>query len=243
MRLNHTRRSLWLGMVVKRLRLAILVLLALGGAVVVFFNWQRTVRESRSRAEEAPNTGRFVRISDGAIYIQETGVASNRPILFIHGTGAWSELWRDTLDRCPALGQYCVAIDVPPFGFSELVDESHYTRVEQATRILDLMQRLRPNAQYTLVGHSFGAGPTVEAVMRDPSHVRALVVVDGALGIDSAYGVPGFVSAVFSQRLVRNGLLSTLVTNPLLTRCATTLPNLPPHRTSSATLVCGGAGG
>jgi pimeloyl-ACP methyl ester carboxylesterase len=187
-------------------------------AILLFFTWQRSQRETRSRADAAPKSGRFIKISDGEIYIQETGTVSDRPVLFIHGVGAWSELWRETLDQCPFHGSYCIALDLPPFGFSEVVTESRYTRVDQSKRILELMQQVNPAAQFTLVGHSFGAGPTVEAVMRDPSHVSALVIVDGALGIDVPAGNPGPVAALFSSRTVRNAVISAAVTNPMFTK-------------------------
>ena len=209
---------MFLGRILKGILLVILLLFALILVLLTLANWQRSMRETQSRAEAAPRNGRFIRISDGEIFIQETGTVDDRPVLFIHGTGAWSELWRETLDQCPAFGQYCIGIDVPPFGFSAVDGGSQYTRVDQARRILELMQQVRPRATFTLVGHSFGAGPTVEAVMRDPSHVGALVVVDGALGIDDPPSGPGPINAILSSRIVRNSILSAVVTNPLFTK-------------------------
>src|SRR5438046_2593908 len=96
--------------------IAIVLLFTLILSALLFFNWQRSIRETQSRAEAAPKSGRFIKISDGEMYIQETGTASDKPILFVHGAGAWSELWRETLDRCPLLGHYCIGLDLPPFG-------------------------------------------------------------------------------------------------------------------------------
>jgi alpha-beta hydrolase superfamily lysophospholipase len=157
------------GSFLKGVTIVILALIALVLATVVFFNWQRTLRETQRRDDAAPKSGRFVTVSDGEIYVQETGTASDRPILFIHGVGAWSELWRETLDQCPPRGLYCIGLDLPPFGFSEVAEGAHYTRVDQAKRIVEVMRQIDPGATFTLVGHSFGAGPTVEAVMRDSS--------------------------------------------------------------------------
>jgi pimeloyl-ACP methyl ester carboxylesterase len=188
------------------------------GATLEYFDWQRNIREAASRSEAAPTNGRFVSVSDGVLYIQEAGTVSDQPVLFIHGVGAWSELWRETLDQCQAHDLYCIGVDLPPFGFSEIAPGSHYDRVSQSRRILELMRQLHPQAPFALVGHSFGAGPTVEAVMRDPTQVRALVIVDGALGIDQSSGDPGLLGALVSQRSVRNKILSATVTNPMLSK-------------------------
>ena len=59
-----------------RTTVLILALLVLVIGVGAFFNWQRSLRETRSSAEAAPTSGRFVKISDGEIYIQETGAVS-----------------------------------------------------------------------------------------------------------------------------------------------------------------------
>lgn len=185
---------------------------------ITFFSIQRGFRETKNRSEVAPKNGRFIQISDGKIFIQETGVMNDTPVLFIHGTGAWSELWRGTLDRCAEFNLYCIAVDLPPFGFSEITSGSSYSRLSQAKRITELLKTLNPKAKYTLVGHSFGAGPTVESLMEDGSQVSRLVIVDGALSIDPIHKDVGIVDRVFAHRFVRNTILSSVVTNPLFTK-------------------------
>ena len=75
--------------------------------------------ESETREEAAPSTGRFVQAGDVELYIQEMGPADGPAILFIHGTAAWSEFWRETMTQLADAGFHCVAIDIPPFGFSQ----------------------------------------------------------------------------------------------------------------------------
>src|SRR3954469_18659655 len=116
------------GNILRGFLIVILLLLAFMLAVFLYFGWQRSIRETQKREDVAPQNGRFIKISDGQIYIQETGTVSDKPVLFIHGAGAWSELWRATLDQCQPHGLYCIALDVPPFGFSEVAESAHYTR-------------------------------------------------------------------------------------------------------------------
>ena len=54
-------------------------------AVILFFTIQANLRESKTRHEAAPSTGRFVQAGDVELYIQEMGPANGQPILFIHG--------------------------------------------------------------------------------------------------------------------------------------------------------------
>ncbi len=86
----------------------------------------------------------------------------------------------------------------------------------------------------TLVGHSFGAGPTVETVLRHPQKVRGLVLVAGALGISDgpASDPEGALAWVLDQPWLRDTLVATTATNPLLTR---TLLATMLHRKEQAT--------
>jgi pimeloyl-ACP methyl ester carboxylesterase len=137
-------------------------------------------------------------------------------VLFIHGMGAWSELWRPTLTATAAAGFRAVAMDLPPFGFSERPVASAYGRQAQARRILGVIDALGAG-QATLVGHSFGGGPTMEAVLLEPRRVRALALADAAVGLDAEPG-GGAAAVVLRARPLRSTLVATTVTNPLLTR-------------------------
>src|SRR5215212_2230207 len=84
-----------------------------------------------------------------------------------------------------------VAMDVPPFGYSErLRGAESYGREKQARRIVAVLDALGIG-QVSLVGHSVGARPTIEAAAAIPSRVRSLVLVDPALGF-AAEGPPRF---------------------------------------------------
>lgn len=179
------------------------------------------LRESKSRVAAAPAGGRFVPGGDVEIMVQEAGPADGPPVLLVHGTGAWSAIWRPTLDTLAAAGYRAIAIDLPPFGFSERPRLPQYDDSSQAKRILAVLDALGVQ-QVTLVGHSFGASPTVEAVLRAQDRVRLLVLVDAALS-PSAPGTataqaPAPVRAIVSTPLIRDPLIAATMTNPLLTR-------------------------
>jgi pimeloyl-ACP methyl ester carboxylesterase len=197
------------------------VLVAAVAVAVAAASW----RESCPRAALAPATGRFVRAHDLDLYIQEVGPVSGQVVLLVHGTGAWSEIWRSTLDRLAAAGYRGIAVDMPPFGFSEQPATGDYTTATQGRRLAALVETL--GGPVVLVGHSFGARATVEAAMLAPERLRALVLVDAALGLHDANGEPvepatddgpTAVSTVLGIAPVRHGLVAATVTNPLLSR-------------------------
>lgn len=109
-------------------------------------------------------------------------------------------------------------MDLPPFGYSERPPRSTYGRQHQARRVLGVIDALGVS-RATLVGHSFGAGPTMEAVLLAPHRVRALVLADAAIGLDSSEDGTGTVPAVLLRvRPLRNAIVAATITNPLLTR-------------------------
>jgi pimeloyl-ACP methyl ester carboxylesterase len=181
-----------------------------------FFRGQAAFREQHPASDLAPPDGRFVTAGADRIFVQTAGPDSGPPIIFLHGTGAWSELWRSTLDAVGNAGYRAIAIDLPPFGFSDRPADRRYGRADQARRIIGVLDGLGIR-RAVLVGHSFGGGPTLEAALRAPDRVEALVLADPAIGLDDPSEGGGAAAAVLSVRPLRNALLSATVTNPLFT--------------------------
>ena len=203
-----------LGRLSVRLILALIVLIVLA---LSFFTVQAARRERRSPSEVAPSTGRFLALDGDRVFVQITGPETGVPVVFTHGMGAWSELWRGTLDSVGEAGFRAIAIDLPPFGFSDRPANRRYGCADQASRIVGVLDALRIR-RAVFVGHSFGGGPTLEAALRSRDRVQALVLADPAVDFDEAAADRGVVDSLVSIRPLRNILLSATVTNPLFTR-------------------------
>jgi pimeloyl-ACP methyl ester carboxylesterase len=203
---------------VRRALVAILfVLTAIPAVILVGFRVAAARRETLPASAAAPTSGRFVQAADVEMYVQEAGPSSGAPVLFVHGTGAWSEIWRQTLDTLAAAGYHAVAIDLPPFGYSERPTSARYDDEAQARRILGVISALKLE-RVTLVGHSFGARPTMEAFFLDDWRIAQLVLVDAALGLDTTAAGPGVaVRAALAIRPLRNAIVSATLTNPRMT--------------------------
>jgi pimeloyl-ACP methyl ester carboxylesterase len=198
--------------VLRRLIKILLVLVLLAIAAVASFRVTASLRETATREELAPASGRLVQTSSGSMFLQEKGPAGGTPVVLIHGTAAWSELWRATIDALAAGGFHVIALDMPPFGFSDRPGD--YTRARQAERINDVLEKLQA-APAIIVGHSFGAGAATEFAMRYRQRSRALVLVDAALGLTAQQGE---APTLLRPKWIREVLVSLTITNPLATK-------------------------
>ncbi len=190
------------------------------GAALLVASWAARQREVEDPRAAGPAGGRFVAGGDVELFVQETGPRDGVPVVLIHGTGAWSETWRGSMDALGAAGFRAIALDLPPFGYSERPASGDYSKRAQAARIVALLDGLGVD-RAILVGHSFGGGPTVEAALRAPERTRGLVLVDAALGIRAADVEPPTLSplarGVLAVGPVRQGLVAGLLTNPAMT--------------------------
>jgi pimeloyl-ACP methyl ester carboxylesterase len=204
--------------VVTWLKWIIIALIGIALVVLVGFRIFALLREKKTIAEAAPSTGKFISLAGENMFIQEVGNETDPAMLFIHGTGAWSETWRDTMNVVAHAGFRAIALDMPPFGFSELPNDNSYSRQDQAKRIEGVLNALNVN-KVILVGHSYGAGATVEAAMNMPERVQALILVDAALGIGATSTEQSFLLATTLKiKPFRNALVATTLSNPLFTR-------------------------
>jgi 2-hydroxymuconate-semialdehyde hydrolase len=132
--------------------------------------------------------------------------------------GAWSGLWRPVLEPLAAKGIRCVAVDMPPFGFSQRPSDASYGRRAQARRLWGLVDALGAR-RASLIGHSFGAGSVVEAALSRPERVSSLVLLAPALRLGAPARRPlPFFEKLLSFRLIREVFISATLANPILSR-------------------------
>ena len=216
---------------------ALIVLLISSIFVLAGFRIAAARREIYSRSEAAPSTGHFYRAADVQMFVQEDGPLDGPPVVLIHGTGAWSEIWRGTMHALATAGYRAIALDMPPFGYSTRPASHDYSDSAQARRILGTLDSLRVK-RVTFVGHSFGGRPTMEATFMAPERVSRLVLVDAALDLMRGCGAEGqrscgttnagrtsatdttgsrLVRTVLGTRLTRNMVVASTLSNPHLT--------------------------
>ena len=215
---------LMMGRIFKMTVSLVAVLLLIITGLLVLFTVQAGNRERETSRQSAPPTGHFVPMGEVEIFVQEMGPANGPTVLFVHGTGAWSEMWREPMVALAAAGYRSIAIDMPPFGFSERPLPPRYSSHDQARRIIGVVRTLGLT-QVTLIGHSFGCRATVEAASHLAHEIQSLVLIDAAVGMtddNSPPSPPGWTTralqSIFGLSLIRQALVASTVTNPLLTR-------------------------
>ena len=133
-------------------------------AILAFFRLQAHERETHEAANIAPPTGRFVKAADVEIFVQEAGPPDGPAVLFVHGTGAWSETWREAMAAVAGARDSARSRSTcRRSGSRGRPANGAYAPADQGRRIIGVLDALQiPRA--VLVGHSFGGGPTMEAV-------------------------------------------------------------------------------
>jgi pimeloyl-ACP methyl ester carboxylesterase len=189
------------------------VLLALLLVLLIGFRVAAALRET---GERRPTASRMVATPLGQVAVQLSGPANGRRIILIGGTAGWSGFWRNIAAHLAARGWRVIAVDLPPFGYSEHDTRGRYDRASQAARLEAVRAALGGDGA-VVVGHSFGAGAALELALRSRGLSR-LVLVDPALGpLDPAAQSGGLSGWAMGQSWIMQPVTSASMTNPLLT--------------------------
>jgi pimeloyl-ACP methyl ester carboxylesterase len=194
----------------------LLLILAISYVLLGMFNANSSQHEDR--VQSSPRSGTFVSAFDTKMFVQRIGNINAPAVVFVHGTGAWSEIWRTYMDQSVALGYQAIAIDLPPFGYSIPPASGIYNKGAQAKRILAALDSMGIQ-KATFVAHSIGSAPLMEALLSAPQRVAKLVLVCPALGLDGAQGdgTDTRMQKVLRQQWIAQSLSAAFLTNPSFT--------------------------
>lgn len=102
---------------------------------------------------------------------------AGRPVLLLHGWGAFKELWWSTL-LALAPHYRAFALDMPGHGESPLVRHQHMQGLAEEIAAFCDAEELK---RVTLIGHSMGGNIALELALLRPELVHKLVLVDAAV--------------------------------------------------------------
>jgi len=203
-----------------RRRLAWLLLLpfALVAAYVTASMLYVHGHEDATPGSAAPPGGRFFDVDGTQVFAQDFGPSAAPPLLLVHGTAAWSGTWFSLVPSLRHAGWRVIAVDLPPFGYSDKRIDRDFSRTAQARRLRGVLDGYGVGRAVVL-GHSFGGGPALEFALRDPDRVERLVLVDAALGLQApAPDASSLPCRVLAQRWLREALFAASANNPLWSR-------------------------
>ncbi|MBR1283962.1 alpha/beta hydrolase [Bradyrhizobium sp. AUGA SZCCT0177] len=112
------------------------------------------------------------RIASGRATLAAEVVGSGDPVVFLHAAVCDSRMWRAQLDGVGATHK-AIAYDQRGFGQTR-AEKQDYSAVADLMAVIDAMGNGTPAI---LVGCSRGGGIAIDAALRHPSDVRALVLI------------------------------------------------------------------
>ncbi|TGV96970.1 alpha/beta fold hydrolase, partial [Mesorhizobium sp. M2D.F.Ca.ET.145.01.1.1] len=132
-------------------------LLVLIMVVLVGFRGAAAWRETLSPQEAAPAGALFVTVGGLKMHYQVWGPPDGPPLLLFHGTASWAETYRDIAAPLGEQGFRVIAVDMPPFGYSERPADQDYSRAAHARRVLGFADALGLR-HFSIGVHSYGGG-------------------------------------------------------------------------------------
>jgi pimeloyl-ACP methyl ester carboxylesterase len=138
-----------------------------------------------------------------------------QPIVLLHGTGANAFIWETTSLFLASHGYYVIAVDLPPFGWSEIpTNPQDYKKETQAKKVALALEALSIKNP-SILGHSYNSKVASLVATQYPS--RELILVAPVF----EYGTkpnPGMIGTLTSISIIRDPLLSLFVNNTLLAK-------------------------
>lgn len=111
------------------------------------------------------------------IYYQTSDQSqSSGTLLFIHGSGASQESWREQMPALPP-GFMGIAVDLPGHGLSPGPALNQVTDLAEV--VLDIIRRLNPPRPLIMTGHSLGAAIALQSSCLDGQIIDGLILMGG----------------------------------------------------------------
>ena len=102
-------------------------------------------------------------------------------VLLIHGFGASTFSWQGVADSLNSIGYEVVAVDMPPFGFSDKSHCINQSITARAVRLHRLLEQELPGRKWHIAGHSMGGAVAQAYAILYPEHLYTATFVSGAL--------------------------------------------------------------
>jgi 2-hydroxy-6-oxonona-2,4-dienedioate hydrolase len=107
---------------------------------------------------------------------------SNKPkILLIHGFSGSTYSWRYIADSLSQKGYNVIAIDIPPFGYSDRSIKINSSFSGRSHLLFEFIHTIKPNSQWHIIGHSMGGGIAQALGILHPNSIVSVSFLGGAL--------------------------------------------------------------
>jgi 2-hydroxy-6-oxonona-2,4-dienedioate hydrolase len=127
---------------------------------------------------------RFTMVDGVSLHYRESGSiaeVSRGSVLLVHGFAGSTFSWRFVTDTLVALGFHVVAIDLPPYGYSDKAPSLNHSFTARSQWIKMFLEQTFPERQWHVVGHSMGGGIIQALAIMYPDKILSATLVDGTL--------------------------------------------------------------
>jgi len=98
-------------------------------------------------------------------------------ILLVHGFAGSTFSWEEVADSLHSLDYEVIAVDIPPFGYSDKDHRINQSRTAHAKRIHQLLQQELPGRKWHLAGHSMGGAIAQAYALMYPEDLLSVTFV------------------------------------------------------------------
>jgi len=102
-------------------------------------------------------------------------------VLLLHGMGGSTYAWRHNTKALNDAGFNVVALDIPPYGYSDKNPSLDFSNNHRVHLIWTLLNYINPFTHWHLIGHSMGGGIAQYMAITQPEKTAKVVFVGGAL--------------------------------------------------------------
>jgi len=146
-------------------------------------------------------------------YLPSDTLVVRGSVLLVHGFAGSTFSWRFITDTLVASGFEVVAVDVPPYGYSDKNPALNQSFTARALLLMDFLAKELPERRWHLTGHSMGGGMVEALAILMQDQVLSVTFVDGAI-FRSLHVGPYPVPMLFRNPVSRGILLT--VFKPLM---------------------------
>lgn len=101
--------------------------------------------------------------------------------LLIHGFSGSTFSWRYTAVALQKDGYVVIAVDIPPYGYSDKNPRINHSMTAHADLLHSFMNTIRPRKQWHVFGHSMGGGIAEALVLKYPENISSVIFVAGTV--------------------------------------------------------------
>jgi len=126
----------------------------------------------------------FITINEVSIHYRcwETNDTTDKPpVLLVHGFSGSTYTWRHTVSALTSAGHKVVAVDIPPYGYSDRNPKINSSFSSRAKLLHAFLKTFGDTIKWHIAGHSMGGGIVQALAILYPEQIQSVTFANGAL--------------------------------------------------------------